>query len=396
MDATAVVLEAAAVRALQSLSFANAVFLCERLLAVDPGSDRAAYLLARAQYLGGSPQAAVRTLEPACLQHGPSALLYGQCCADLGRLGDAEAVLAKLVGRHADDTQAPAPAAALGSQPSALGSLASQQPFASLQASQAPPSGQGHSAPGGEATGGVEGLSPPTEAAAGLDLDWASVFTLLGSTLGSVNRKRTRDGNIPSAVPLSQQSQQSQQSTQILLSQQSQASSVRAEDSDQRAAKLLSLASQSVPSTYNCRQAIDWLNLLPTEHFNTAHALGMAEIYFERVRHMQPARMEGMDIYGTCLWHLKKPVELSFLGKELEAINRLAPQTWCVIGNYFSLKESHAQAISAFGRAVQLDPEFFYAHTLLGHEYLNENKSEEAATSFRTALRLNNRHYNAL
>jgi anaphase-promoting complex subunit 3 len=45
--------------------------------------------------------------------------------------------------------------------------------------------------------------------------------------------------------------------------------------------------------------------------------------------------MENMDIYGTCLWHLRKDVELSYLGRELEALDPKAPQTWCVIGNLY-------------------------------------------------------------
>ena len=35
-----------------------------------------------------------------------------------------------------------------------------------------------------------------------------------------------------------------------------------------------------------------------------------------------------MDIYGTCLWHLKKKIELSYLGKELEQSHRCSPETW--------------------------------------------------------------------
>jgi hypothetical protein len=43
-----------------------------------------------------------------------------------------------------------------------------------------------------------------------------------------------------------------------------------------------------------------------------------------------------MDLYGTCLWHLKNKPELSLLGKELEEVDANAPQTLCVIGNYYS------------------------------------------------------------
>ena len=63
--------------------------------------------------------------------------------------------------------------------------------------------------------------------------------------------------------------------------------------------------------------------------------LEKAQMYFERVRQMEPWRLEYMDIYATCLWHLRKDVELSFLAKELDQFDRLSPETWCVLGNLF-------------------------------------------------------------
>lgn len=40
------------------------------------------------------------------------------------------------------------------------------------------------------------------------------------------------------------------------------------------------------------------------------------------------------------------------------------------MGNCFSLQKEHDQAIKFFERAVQISPEFAYAHTLLGHEFV--------------------------
>lgn len=111
---------------------------------------------------------------------------------------------------------------------------------------------------------------------------------------------------------------------------------------------------------------------------------------------MEPFRLDSMDIYGTCLWHLKKKVELSKLGKELEEIDKLAPQTWCVIGNYYSILQEFEQSIQAFKRAIQLDPFFTYAHTLLGHEYLSNEDLDASAKSFRLAIQTHHRHYNAM
>jgi len=33
-------------------------------------------------------------------------------------------------------------------------------------------------------------------------------------------------------------------------------------------------------------------------------------------------------------------------------------QTWCVLGNFFSLKREHEAALKLFERALQLDPTF--------------------------------------
>lgn len=117
-----------------------------------------------------------------------------------------------------------------------------------------------------------------------------------------------------------------------------------------------------------------------------------------------------MDLYGTCLWHMKKKVELSALGKELEELDKFAPQTWyllfvifnqwiscrCVVGNYYSLLQEHDSAISAFKKAIQIDQLFTYAHTLMGHEYLSNEDLDSASKSFKFAVQTNHRHYNAM
>lgn len=110
-----------------------------------------------------------------------------------------------------------------------------------------------------------------------------------------------------------------------------------------------------------------------------------------------------LDIYATCLWQSKKKVDLSSLSQQLKDYDIKAPETWfavfnlrCVIGNHYSLNQEHEQAVKSFAKAVELDPQFTYAHTLLGHEYLSMDDIHQASLSFRTALRNNSRHYNAM
>lgn len=71
---------------------------------------------------------------------------------------------------------------------------------------------------------------------------------------------------------------------------------------------------------------------------------------------------------GVGAQHLRKAVELSFLAQEVVAMDRLSPQAWCVMGNCMSEHKEHEAALNFFTRALQLQPEFTYAHTLSGHE----------------------------
>lgn len=44
---------------------------------------------------------------------------------------------------------------------------------------------------------------------------------------------------------------------------------------------------------------------------------------------------------------------------------------------------------------MQVNPEFAYAYTLLGHEYVLIEELDKALAAFQSAVRINPRHYNA-
>ena len=67
-----------------------------------------------------------------------------------------------------------------------------------------------------------------------------------------------------------------------------------------------------------------------------------------------------MEIYSTTLWHLRQESALSYLAHEVTAADRSAPESWCVVGNCFSLQKEHDSAVKFLERAVQLDPSFAY------------------------------------
>ena len=62
-----------------------------------------------------------------------------------------------------------------------------------------------------------------------------------------------------------------------------------------------------------------------------------AEKVYQKVLKVEPFRLEGLEYYSTCLWHLKKQVELCYLSNYALEKSLFAPETWCVIGNCYSL-----------------------------------------------------------
>ncbi|ORX95490.1 TPR-like protein, partial [Basidiobolus meristosporus CBS 931.73] len=174
--------------------------------------------------------------------------------------------------------------------------------------------------------------------------------------------------------------------------------------------ELLRKIGQSVVylQAYNCPKALETFALLPTSQFNTGWVLARvgrayfelakykeAKEKFEQMRQLEPHRLDGLEIYSTTLWHLKEAVALSHVSRELTAMDKDSPQAWLASGNCYSLEQDHKSAIRSFKRAIQLDPNMAYGHTLCGHEYIAVEDYDNAMVHFRSALRLDPNHYNA-
>ena len=110
---------------------------------------------------------------------------------------------------------------------------------------------------------------------------------------------------------------------------------------------------------------------------------------------LEPYRIKGVDILSTTLWHLKRDKELCALAQRVVEVDKMAPEVWCVVGNSFSLQREPETSIKFFERALDISPSFAYAHTLCGHEYVSNEDLERAVTSYRKAIKCNDRHYNA-
>jgi anaphase-promoting complex subunit 3 len=161
-------------------------------------------------------------------------------------------------------------------------------------------------------------------------------------------------------------------------------------------------------SRYDCHNAIQIFNSLPTQHRESPFILACigrayyeqasyadAEKFFIRVKQSSACVLEDMEVYSTVLWHMKNEVELAYLAHELTETDRLSPQAWCAVGNSFSLQREHEQALKCFKRATQLDSAFAYGFTLQGHEYIANEEYDKALDAYRSGVNADPRHYNA-
>jgi len=160
-------------------------------------------------------------------------------------------------------------------------------------------------------------------------------------------------------------------------------------------------------TSYESRSAIDVVESLSTNQKRSGWVLSMtAKAYFEladykqaaklfqEVREMEPYRIELMEYYSTALWHLQQEVALSSLAQDLLEQDKMSAATWCCAGNCLDLQKDREQALKFFQRAIQVDPHFAYAYTLLGHQYLALEEAEKAMDCFKNAVRVDPIHYN--
>lgn len=117
--------------------------------------------------------------------------------------------------------------------------------------------------------------------------------------------------------------------------------------------------------------------------------------FYEQAYRNQPHRTEGIEHYSSCLWHLKKQVQLCYLAHQSLEKSLFIPEAWIAVGNCFSLQKQHDQAINFFNRAIKLNPYNPYAYSLCGHEHVYNEDFPKAKKMFEQAINLDVRHYSA-
>ena len=101
---------------------------------------------------------------------------------------------------------------------------------------------------------------------------------------------------------------------------------------------------------YHCKEAEDQYEKLTRKQKETGWVQGMiARCLFEQSKHyeamkayekmskLEPYRLEGLEFYSTCMWHNKEQHALVHLSNFALQKSLFAPETWCVVGNCYSL-----------------------------------------------------------
>lgn len=161
-------------------------------------------------------------------------------------------------------------------------------------------------------------------------------------------------------------------------------------------------------SLYDMENAIKLLLSLPKTHLESSYAYSsLGRCYFELGKYKEcekyynkslqknPSQLEGIEYFSSCLWHLKDQYQCCNLAHKVLEQSQFAPETWIVLGNCFSLQKEHEIAIRFFTRATQINPNFAYAYTLSGHEYVENENYNQAANCYKNALKYDDRHFNA-
>uniref|UniRef100_A0A915JTM5 Cell division cycle protein 27 homolog n=1 Tax=Romanomermis culicivorax TaxID=13658 RepID=A0A915JTM5_ROMCU len=165
---------------------------------------------------------------------------------------------------------------------------------------------------------------------------------------------------------------------------------------------------ESALNQFDLKKSIAIIDELPERHKNsplTLYAMGRTHFEmgdfakaircFEKCRQKYDYFVKGVDYHGVALWHLQMSVELSALAQDMVDKHPYVAETWFAAGNCLSLEKEQETAIKFFQRAIQMNREYSYAYTLLGHEYIAMEEYEKATQAFMAALKYQPRHYNA-
>lgn len=89
------------------------------------------------------------------------------------------------------------------------------------------------------------------------------------------------------------------------------------------------------------------LNQIANAFYNNQE-FDSAQDWFERLLKIDPYRYESLDTYSNILYIKENQSQLANLALQAFSNNKYVPETCCVVGNYYSLMNDHAKAITYF------------------------------------------------
>jgi anaphase-promoting complex subunit 8 len=120
-----------------------------------------------------------------------------------------------------------------------------------------------------------------------------------------------------------------------------------------------------------------------------------AQELFEEVFDQDEYNLDGVDTYSNILYVKEDKVGLSILAERCVRVDKFCVETCCVVGNYYSLRGQHEQAVSYFQRALKLNPSYLSAWTLMGHEYVEMKNTAAAVEAYRRAVDVSPKDFRA-
>lgn len=120
-----------------------------------------------------------------------------------------------------------------------------------------------------------------------------------------------------------------------------------------------------------------------------------AQHLFTEIYSKEEYCLDGVDIFSNILYVKEDRVQLSLLANKCIKVDKYRLETCCVIGNYFSLRGQHEQALSYFQRALRINRNYLSAWTLMGHEFLEMTNTAAAVEAYRRAVDINPKDFRA-
>lgn len=103
-----------------------------------------------------------------------------------------------------------------------------------------------------------------------------------------------------------------------------------------------------------------------------------------------------LDLYSNLLYVKNDAKELASLVMHMNKAYSYKPETYTVLGNYYSLLKDNKNAIKYFKKAIHLDKKCYTNYTLIAYEYITLDNNNEAINNFNQALKHNKNDYRAL